>query len=337
MVNSKKRILLITSRSDTGGGPKQVHEILSHLGDRFLFFTAAPSDGEFAPHFKKFSYEVLPLPHRRFSIKSFFSLLKFIKRNEIELIHSHGFGAGIYGGVLSLLGHKVIHTFHGLHLKNDRKSRLKIFLERFFSLSRIEHICVSQSEKTKAKNIGIPSIVIPNGISKKVQTRTKDNLNWPPKVAGVLSRFDPHKNVTWVLSNFSLFELKYPSLELVIAGDGEEQDRISKLANATDTHVLPPQDTYDFFNRIDLLICPSLGEGLPYTVLEAMAYGLPIAASDVPGHNDLLPENCLFRLEPASLVKLNPKDSLSELKELIQQKYTLEENLCRLGDLYAKS
>lgn len=335
---TKQRILLISARSDLGGGPKQLAETLGGLSGEFDFYVAAPAEGEFATHFKNSAVKFCEIPHRKAGLTSLLKVLSFVREEQIQIIHTHGFGAGVFSFLPALFGIKVVHTFHGLHFQSSLRGRVKTFLESFFSMLRKKHICVSPSEKFKAHTLGIDSVVIPNGIALAETTNTKQNLNWPPRIAGVLSRLDVFKNVAWLIENYQLIQSRYPELQLLIAGHGEEESNLKALTSKLHLDNLisfvGPQKSADFFQRIDLLLCPSKGEGLPYTVLEAMSFGLPVLASNVPGHCDLLPSECLFSLVKPDFTQSTPHVAITRNQRLIKTQFILEQNLNLLGKLY---
>jgi glycosyltransferase involved in cell wall biosynthesis len=81
--------------------------------------------------------------------------------------------------------------------------------------------------------------------------------------------------------------LKVEPAELIIAGEGPEMVRLNRAAADLPVSfigVLPdPRSVADFLRTIDLLVLPSRHEGLPNVVLEALACGVPVVATDVPG------------------------------------------------------
>jgi hypothetical protein len=86
------RLLLITARSDFGGGPRHVDQLIDNLSSDIDIFAAYPYQGD--PYGKKWDNESritkrFPLPYRKFSIKTLLELKKFIEENKIDIIHSH--------------------------------------------------------------------------------------------------------------------------------------------------------------------------------------------------------------------------------------------------------
>jgi hypothetical protein len=131
---NKLNILEISCRSDYGGGPEQLFEITTNLKKVFKLYCACPVQ---QPYFNKITNENVPtfkLPYRKFKIRVFFKLLKWTRTNNITIVHSHGRGAGIYSRLLRLFNRKlkVIHNFHGIHIK---KFSLSLIIEWFLKIS----------------------------------------------------------------------------------------------------------------------------------------------------------------------------------------------------------
>jgi glycosyltransferase involved in cell wall biosynthesis len=115
-------------------------------------------------------------------------------------------------------------------------------------------------------------------------------------VAGIL---EPMKNQAFVLSTLHGFETG--KWRLFIYGQGPEAPRMAEMAVR-----LALQDHVSFMGwvrrdaiwlEVDLLLAPSLHEGMPNAVLEAVAAGVPVLASDIPAHREILPAEQLLPLE----------------------------------------
>ena len=113
------KILLITVRSDFGGGPRHVDQLINNLPQNIEIYVAYPQDG--TPYGQEWNSNSriksrINIPFRKFSTKTLFEIAKFIKENSINIVHSHGNGAGVYSRLLPLLGvdSKIVHTFHGI-------------------------------------------------------------------------------------------------------------------------------------------------------------------------------------------------------------------------------
>lgn len=303
MAESFQKILFITSRSDQGGGPKALSDLIRNLPSEKVFI-AAPDNDHYSKSFKNNSAKFISIPHRKFSFFKLFTLLNFCKINGISTIHSHGRGAGIYSRLLGLFGFRVIHTFHGVHRPKSTKDKITIYIEKALSMLTSTFICVSKSESLNAIELGVAKgdslVIIPNGYTFS-DSKFKTDFLIPPLRIGILTRLDPHKNVSRGLELFKELSKKYPDTKLEIAGDGEERELLQRKVNELGISPIvsflgETSEPLRFIENQDLMIFSSKGEGLPYTVLECFEVGRPVLASKVSGHVDLLSENELFDL-----------------------------------------
>ncbi len=293
----RKNILSITVRADIGGGPIHLNELISKLDlNKFNLFLACPLSGSiYSDHWKENNRitNLQEIPFRGFSFKSIFQLVKFVKNNDIDFIHSHGKGAGIYSRCIKMFMPKikVIHTFHGINVfeKGLINSIKNIHSESFFKNFTSTFICVSNGERELAINylkVDKNKInVIYNGVNDKSVATIKN-----PKSSVVsFSRFSYEKNMT---DSYEIVKKTNSSIQFNWIGNGEEfniiKERIEndKIDNL---HLL------GFKNKPQKYLVPgsiylstSRHEGLPLSLLEAEAYGIPIVASNVVGNNEVV-------------------------------------------------
>jgi len=110
ITKEKQDILIITSRADFGGGPEHIFQLINQLINGYNFFIACPKD---FPYYERYSQlvgedNIFEIPHRKINVFSILKLSSFIGKNKIDLIHSHGKGAGIYSRLLFFLTGKPI-------------------------------------------------------------------------------------------------------------------------------------------------------------------------------------------------------------------------------------
>lgn len=314
-------VLLITARADTGGGPKHVNDLAEYIQEHYKninLFIASPDDKPFANHYKKFASAFFTLPHRKFSVLSLLKLRSFCKKNKINIVHSHGRGAGIYSRLLFLLSAKIIHTYHGVHKESGLKDLFKNIIERFLKRFTNAFIFVSNSELTTAELVKLTkkdhNYVIPNGIDidkirklksafDRQQVRKTFGIKDNEMVLGTLTRLDWQKGNDILINHFSNLTKQHPdkNLKLLIAGEGSEKhpllDLISRLNLSNQVALLGSiGKPLEFLHGIDIFVSASRGEGMPYALIEALSMETKIIASKVTGHSDLLPEDNLFNL-----------------------------------------
>ena len=102
------KVLHILARADMGGGPRQVQYLLESINDKVDCFVCCPEDEPFVSIFRKLlgDDKISIIPHREVSIGALITLLKFIKENNISIIHCHGKGASVYGKLIKIFGGK---------------------------------------------------------------------------------------------------------------------------------------------------------------------------------------------------------------------------------------
>lgn len=283
-------VLMISARSDIGGGPAHMFALSEGLDPRNVI-VALPSDGEFYKRFLSRLGEahVFEIPRQKFTLRDLFALKRICRDRGITLIHSHGKGAGVYSRMLgALVGVPVIHTLHGYHDARYGFVAKKIYAiwETVAALFTQKIICVSDSErKNFARKVYVDRervITIQNGTPIFVEPA---NAIVPRKVVTV-ARFDYAKN----LQEFLCVAQQLPNYEFHIIGDGEERNEIealitsNKIANVV-LHGVSQTVTSDIADA-EVYLSTSRWEGLPMAVLEAMSLGIPVVASDVVGNRD---------------------------------------------------
>lgn len=303
MNSHRSKVLMISARSDVGGGPAHMHELTEGVASAVDVCAALPADGRFYLQFQSLlgAKKVFEIPRQKFKPGSFFELRRFCRQQEIRLIHSHGKGAGVYSRLLGLsLGVPVIHTLHGYH-DGRYAPWLKLVYalwEKSASLLTARIICVSVSEavifKKKTKISGLKLNVIPNGT--KVQATSLKPIS-KNKIFTV-ARFDYQKNLIEFLQVAELLS----EYDFYVIGDGAERPALEsfiadhKLCNVTlcgESHRVM-QDIAD----ADVYLSTARWEGLPLAVLEAASLGIPVVASDVVGNRDAVNEGVTGFLYP---------------------------------------
>ena len=301
----KKNILLITVRADHGGGPQHVDLIVNNLSSKFEIFLACPNDKPYHKQWEenKKVRDIYELPHRKFTLKKLFGLSQFIKDNQINIIHSHGKGAGIYSRLLKLLNPKlkIIHTIHGFHIEEygALKRKFYILIEKFLTLLTDKFINVSNGEKDICLNFDIytqgRSVVIYNGIKQieKVQN-VKQKFNLENKIViTTISRFDYPKNMFFGYEIAQKFK-DNDSIVFLWIGDGNDKDVLEAKAKKEKVNIIFTGFTKEiplYLSATDIYLSTSRWEGLPYALIEAQSLGLPIVATNVVGNNEVVENN----------------------------------------------
>ena len=226
-----------------------------------------------------------------------------LKRREIGLIHSHGYKPSVVGFIIHLLiGIPVIATCHLWFLKSDSplKYRVMTSLEAFFYRFFPKIIAVSEQIKqclVKRKDIDEEKIlIIKNGINLKCYSdfsekevsalRNQLKLNKKFPVILNLGRLTEQKAQKNIILAANILKEKGIKSYFLIAGDGELRDYLQSLISE---HSLTNEvrllgfrdDVINLLHLADIFILASLDEGLPISLLEAMAMKKPIICTPV--------------------------------------------------------
>lgn len=357
-------ILIICTSSEVGGGTEHVWRLLTGLDkNRFRVVLAVPNNG---PYFSKFknikSIEVVDLPVRSVNPKVLYDLWNLGRKYKVELIHSHGKGAGIYSRPVGLLlGKPVIHTLHGIHYQAYRPiyRRVYLTLEKILGFSTTKFVNVSNGEKDLAVELGLYSpdkaVVIYNGVvvpeAKNPQT-LRQKLGLSGTVLINVARFNVQKGHEYLLSALPKIAASTPNVKLVMLGDGERLNEIKQLAKKLEVEKYCnfagfQSNVIEYLQAGDVCISSSLWEGLPISLLEAMSVRLPVVATDVVGNNEIVEDQKTGLLaEPRNSEDLakkvilmlsdkNLKDRLSNSGyERIKERFSLEQMIRKTESLY---
>jgi len=361
----KKNILLITVRSDIGGGSKHVNSIFENLQNDFNIFIASPKDEPYGTRWaEKLNNNFFELPHRKFSLFYLFRLIKFVKKNNIKVIHAHGKGAGIYARLIKIFlpSVKIIFTWHGFHIETYNRflKSFYVLVEKILSHFTDLFINVSEGEQKVCVENKIynpdKSVIIYNGLKDEYKNpdknllRTKLGLPQDKFIILNISRFDKTKNVSAFIETAIVLKDE-KEIFFVLAGDGEEKNKVisiiekHNLKNILLTGFI--SNPIDYIAASDIYLSTSLSEGLPYSLLEASMFGLPMIVSDVRGNNEVIVNDTngfLFELDNISLAAekilylKNEKEKYQTLsynaRKIFLDKFAEQKMIIKLKEVY---
>lgn len=259
--------------------------------------------GEFVPDVDKLGIKVIHLPQKE-SGTDYFSFIKvanIIKEEKVEIIHTHNtqpFIDGTIGARLSGVK-SIIHTDHARDFPDKKRYMfaewvLSHFVYKVVGVSDHTSHNLNKYEKISTRKIA----TIANGIDesvyniriniedKKRELGVKEN----GLVIGLGVRLSEQKGITYLLKAMPLIIEEFPDVTLVIAGIGECERSLKREVNElgieNNTIFIGARlDMQEVLKVFDLYVLPSLYEGLPMVLLEAMAAGCPIVATNVGGNS----------------------------------------------------
>lgn len=345
-MEGKINILLINTQMFPAGAQKALLTLAANL-DKSVFnvFVGTLYDkGNYIPQFEK-EYE---LTINNFKLKDkkglyralafingLWNLYKFLKQNKIEIVQSYSHTANIILPIVSFFaGIKIRVTSQRMSL--DRLPKKIQIADKLIQNSFFVKKIVSVSEGTRVSCIKFQKInpgkivTIPNGIDidelKNKVDHKKSNLllkefnikNDNTIKIVVVARLYPQKGHKYLFEILPKIISHNKEVKFFLVGDGElrvEFEKYIRQSNLQDLVLLlgARNDVANILSISDIFILPSLWEGMPNSVMEAMALGVPVIATNVDGTPELINSNEVGRLVPAA----NSQALLKSLVELI--------------------
>jgi glycosyltransferase involved in cell wall biosynthesis len=311
------RVLQLLTSTAPGGGPRQVFDLVRHLpADEFSVSVAGPWDQRFAADLHALGIELVEVAVDK--VQAFPMTLRAVERivrnTRADLVHTHGKGAGLYGRLAAwLVGVPAVHTFHGIHYERYSRASQYLYLALERWLAGLTHtvINVSETQQEEALELRVArpghSVVVVNGIdieelaARPASGKAALGLNADDQVLGCVARFDPVKRHEVLLEALGRVVKRRPNVVLLLAGEGPEQARIHRHADRLKIRVVNPGAIAwqtNPYSSCDLYVTASSKEGLPLAPLEAMASGLAVIATKVPGHQDVVIDGTTGLLVP---------------------------------------
>lgn len=308
-------VLHLCESSDTGGAESVLVNIAENLDkDRFTSIVCLLSDGWLKSQLDVRHIEtvVIPQPHS-LDLLWLFRFYRLLKEREINVIHSHEFATNVYASFLSkLVGISVIATAHGKNYYTDKWRRRMAY--RFVARQSVMVAVSADLKQFLSERVGIPPgniRVIHNGIdlrryeAKGVsrQVRKELGIKEGQPVIGTVGNLFAVKGQSYLLRACRIVASAFPNFVLLVAGEGEQLSFLEKEATslgiASNVKFLGfRSDIPSILEAMDVFILPSLSEGLPLSVLEALALQIPVVATNVGGIPEVIEEGVTGYLVP---------------------------------------
>ncbi len=372
----KVNLLYIITKLELGGAQKQLLNLICRLNkQRFnvSLFTAqegllvADACAITGLNIKRSRYLERPIN----PLKDFLALIEifiFIKKNKIDIVHTHSSKAGILGRLAARLAKVkiILHTVHGWSF-NDYQVRLKqncfIWLERLTAFFTDKFIVVSRYDMAKGLERHIGSSAKYSLINYGLDYRElivkgeniKEELGIPVDdyVVTMISCLKPQKSPQDFIRIASLITGGLPNVKFVLIGDGilrrDVESLINKFGLGQKVILLGwRRDIPRLLSITDVLVLTSLWEGLSIAVLEAMFCAKPVIATDTGAIAEVIKDGETgFLVRPGDIEKIAEKLTIllrdGRLRQIMGQKaksslslsYSIDNTLNATQGLYA--
>ncbi len=317
MQESDKRgfnVLHVVSRLPVGGVENMLLKVVTGY-DRERFnpvVCCIKEGGEIADELVRLGIRVYILKRMEghgFDMGVVKGLLKLIKKEDIHILRTHQYHANLYGRIAGILAGVpvIVPSFHSLY-KSPEYPKLH---RRFFNhiLSHFSYKLVAVSNTVASDIIRFDKVnpelieVINNGVMierfdnnvTKEEARRRMNIQSSRIVVGTVGRLKEEKGHRFLIEAIS----KLNDVTLAIAGDGPLMNELKRLSERLGIECIflgeiLPDDIPIFLRSLDIFGFPSQWEGFSTALVEAMASGLPIIASDISSHREVLDDTGIF-------------------------------------------
>ena len=360
-MKSKIRVAHIISGLWRGGAEQNLVNLLKYMdSSRFeLHVICLRQPGFYAPQLETLGIPVhLCRVKRRLSPHGLFRLQKLLRTLKITIAHSHMYRSNTTGTIAAILARVpvIINHIHSIRAW-DNQGQIK--MDRRLMRFRDGFIFVSKSvQLAYLKEVSVPTSrqsVIYNGIDRAHYSPGSPN---PMKLSGdirigAVGRLMKVKGFDRLLEIIADINLSDRNIQVYILGDGPMQDELQKKAEKMNLqgyfHLLGfSEEVSSFLRSIHIFAMPSLWEGFPLALIEAMATGLPCIACGVGGILEAINhEKNGFLVPPADLTQFrNHLLALVENRQLRQtigmaarestMKFSVQNMASEVENLYTK-
>jgi len=269
----------------------------------------------------------------QFDVRTLFALRCFLTRNKVGILHSHGYKADFYAMLATRF--KKISLLATCHPWNETeyslKARLYARLDRVLLRNFDKIVAVSDEIRRDLLASGISESkvsIIDNGIDiqrfaisyNKNEIRKKFNIRGETQVIGTIGRLTKEKGHLLFIQAARMLRETFPNTFFIVVGDGPLRKKLQKksVELGLQNHLLfmgIRKDIPKLLAVMDIFVLPSLSEGLPMVLLEAMAARKPIVATNVGAISKAITHN-----KSGILVRANVHDLKEGIAALLCHK-----------------
>jgi glycosyltransferase involved in cell wall biosynthesis len=295
------RVLYLIVDLPVGGAEIQLLNLVRHL-DRNRYSPLVLCIGKNGPIGEEIAREGVPVTElglfRKGGIERRIvkTVREFLRGEKISLLHSHLYHANVYGRLAAFReGIPAVCTVHNTYAHPKMHRRL---INRWLARRTARIIAVSAPVRDDILRYdGVdPSkvVVIPNGVEPDrfdiplTRAEARERLGIPAEhfLIGTVGRLEEQKGLQYLLDAVRILRRGGKNAFLLVAGSGREEARLREQATRDGIEdavffLGPRRDIPELYRAMDVFALPSLWEGGPITLLEAMASGLPVVATPV--------------------------------------------------------
>jgi glycosyltransferase involved in cell wall biosynthesis len=319
MTGSRRRLRVLAvldSPTDQGGAERFALGLVSRLPrDRFepwvcsTRFATAEASEELADA----GVTHISLGRRgKLDVHRLAGLGMLLKWGKFDIVHAHMFGSNVWGTVLGRLAGVPVVIAHEHNWSYTGELVRRMIDRHLIARYATRFVAVSESNRRRMidlegipadKVIVLPTAYIPHSVSVPADIRAELGLAPDAKLIGVAATLRVEKALEVLIAAHATVVQRFPDAHVVIAGDGPRREplerQVASLGLGGNVHFLGARrDVTSILETVDVGALSSDWEGMPLFVLECMATGTPVVATEVGGLPELVEHNRTGLLVP---------------------------------------
>jgi glycosyltransferase involved in cell wall biosynthesis len=358
------RILTVVAHAAVTGGAERIAVRIAAGLDRDRFESILCETREspwpsLSHQLEEDGVRVLRLDRRRtFDVRAWQQFVAFLRREQVDVVHSHLFGSNLWGASLGTIAKTPVIVAHE-HGQSYHQPVRRIAYSRLIARTADVILCVSGADRDRMIELqgvsparirllptGIPDLVRGDGRKFRRAAGISDDA----PVIVVVANLRQEKALQDAIAAAGQLRPTLPELRLLIAGDGPERARLEAQISAeqledTVTLLGTRHDVPDILAASDVAMLSSEREGMPLSILEYMAAGRPVVATAVGGVPDVVTSETGILVPPhdpralasaAATLFAHPikRRAMGVAARRQQRKYTMAVMIERLEELY---
>jgi glycosyltransferase involved in cell wall biosynthesis len=323
------RLLQLADTADRGGGETYLFLLADRLPrDRFALSVLCPPEGILPARLRKIGVPAIPFEiPRLLSAAALLRLRHLLRQHRPDIVQSHGARTNLYAAVAGRLARVpiIVCTIHNslydYPISSIRRSLYLLGERLTFALSdRIVCVAEALAQDLTGRSGRDPRKVqvIQNGVDLEAfdpgtvdgwRARREFGVEEDTPLIGIVGRMTAQKGHLDLLKALVQIKAAIPTVKALIVGDGPLRPELVQYAR---THRLDDcciftgmrEDIPTIMAALDIVALPSLSEGLPFILLEAMAMGKPVVATRVNGVSEVVEDGVTALLVPPQAPEL---------------------------------
>lgn len=315
--NHRPRLVYVIRSANVGGVEQHVIGLIKAFRERYDIVLVSLTNEPTHELFRNLGIQIHKLRDQTqqslSTLSNFRYLTKLLRDLEPDVLHLHGIRPIFFGSIAGRIAGttQIVATFHSSHqlmamTQGGQTSVLKLAVSKLLHLTGIalstRTIAVSDNLRRELLQLLKAFLFLPyffnrsklsvihNGIDFEHfnARRTRQKAPAEATTVGFVGRLDPKKGVQFLIAAIAQLRREGLNVELHVVGDGWDADRLKAIADDNQLRECIKflghhEDIASVARDFDIFVLPSLSEGMPLTIMEMMALGVPVVATNVGG------------------------------------------------------